>query len=223
MAIPVIMPKQGQSVETCIITEWVKKKGDAVKKGDVLFTYETDKASFETEAEAEGILLDIFFADGGEVPVLQNVAVIGAAGESSDAFRPGGAPVVVSEISDSKISKSTEPATEILKSEITSGKLKVSPRARVMAEKNGVDLSKINGSGPNGRIVASDIENASMQPAKIEASALQPVTSNLQPATPYTPPVASTLFSNNDYTVNKISNIRKLIAKAMHESISNSA
>ena len=89
MAIPVIMPRQGQSVETCILGEWVKKKGDFVKVGDILFSYETDKASFEEDAKAEGILLDVFFAEGDEVPVLVNVAVIGAAGESVDEFRPG--------------------------------------------------------------------------------------------------------------------------------------
>ena len=90
MAIPVLMPRQGQSVETCILGEWVKKKGDAVKVGDILFSYETDKASFEEDAKADGILLDVFFAEGDEVPVLVNVAVIGKAGESVDEFRPGG-------------------------------------------------------------------------------------------------------------------------------------
>jgi len=61
MATVVIMPKQGQSVESCIITEWNKKKGDKVTKGEILFSYETDKASFEEEAPVDGILLDLFF------------------------------------------------------------------------------------------------------------------------------------------------------------------
>ena len=60
MATPIIMPRQGQSVETCIITEWYKKKGDRVEVGDVLFSYETDKASFEEEAKEAGTLLEIF-------------------------------------------------------------------------------------------------------------------------------------------------------------------
>ena len=81
MAIPVIMPKQGQSVETCIITQWLKSKGEAVKTGDILFSYETDKASFDAESPGDGIMLDIFFQEGDEVPVLTNVAVIGNAGE----------------------------------------------------------------------------------------------------------------------------------------------
>ncbi|MBR3978798.1 MAG: lipoyl domain-containing protein, partial [Oscillospiraceae bacterium] len=68
MANAVIMPKAGITVESCIIGEWVKKVGDQVKVGDVLFTYETDKASFECESTAEGTLLDIFFEEGDEVP-----------------------------------------------------------------------------------------------------------------------------------------------------------
>ena len=88
MATAVIMPKQGQSVETCIITKWFKKKGDSVSVGDILFSYETDKAAFDLESPAEGILLEVFFGDGAEVPVLVNVAVIGKSGEATDSFNP---------------------------------------------------------------------------------------------------------------------------------------
>ena len=82
MAIPVIMPRQGQSVETCIITKWFKQKGDTVKNGDLLFSYETDKAAFDVESPADGTLLEIFYGDGAEVPVLVNVALIGNEGET---------------------------------------------------------------------------------------------------------------------------------------------
>lgn len=88
MAIPVIMPKQGQSVETCIITKWYIKKGDPVAKGDILLSYETDKAAFDLEAQADGILLDIFFPEGSEVPVLTNIAVIGSAGKKPQSSAP---------------------------------------------------------------------------------------------------------------------------------------
>ena len=87
MAIPVIMPKQGQSVESCILTEWYKEPGDSVSKGDLLFAYETDKAAFEEEAQAEGILLSRFYEAGDEVPVLVNVAVLGNKGEAVDEFQ----------------------------------------------------------------------------------------------------------------------------------------
>ena len=86
MATAVIMPKQGQSVETCIITKWFKQKGDSVSVGDILFSYETDKAAFDLESTAEGILLDVFFSEGAEVPVLANVAVIGKSGEETQSF-----------------------------------------------------------------------------------------------------------------------------------------
>ncbi|MDR2776106.1 MAG: 2-oxo acid dehydrogenase subunit E2 [Tannerella sp.] len=90
MATVVIMPKQGQSVESCILTEMKKKKGDHVAAGDILFSYETDKASFEEEAQVSGTVLEIFFSDGDEIPVLTNVMVIGNPGEPTEEFRPGG-------------------------------------------------------------------------------------------------------------------------------------
>ncbi|MCU0408817.1 MAG: lipoyl domain-containing protein, partial [Bacteroidales bacterium] len=89
MATAVIMPRQGQSVETCIITKWFRQKGDRVSAGDLLFSYETDKAAFDVEAPCDGLILDIFQAEGSEVPVLSNVAVIGSEGESAAAFSPG--------------------------------------------------------------------------------------------------------------------------------------
>ena len=83
------MPKQGQSVESCIVSEFKKKVGDTVKVGDVLFGYETDKATFEEESQVEGTVLAIFYKDGDEIPVLQNVMVIGQPGESFAEFAPG--------------------------------------------------------------------------------------------------------------------------------------
>ena len=222
MATPVIMPRQGQSVETCIITEWVKKKGEPVKKGDILFAYETDKASFEAEAEEEGILLDIFFSEGDEVPVLVNVAVIGQPGEATDIFRPGIESSAKQE--QKEFAENTEVQNIINKGSVSgkvaSGqKIKISPRARLMAEKNGIDISSVTGSGPNGRIIASDIEKADKQK---ESGAVISVSASTIKSS-YSPPPASTIHSDNDSTISKLSNIRKLIAKAMFESISNSA
>ncbi|HEX7713387.1 MAG TPA: lipoyl domain-containing protein, partial [Bacillota bacterium] len=77
MATPIIMPRQGQSVESCIIAKWYKKKGDPVKAGDILFSYETDKAAFDEEAKLDGVVLEIFCGEGDDVPVLTNVCVIG--------------------------------------------------------------------------------------------------------------------------------------------------
>ena len=80
MAEGVLMPKAGITVEECVITEWLKKPGDQVAVGDILFTYETDKATFECESTAAGTLLEIFYNDGDEVPVLVNVCAIGNPG-----------------------------------------------------------------------------------------------------------------------------------------------
>src|SRR4030042_5737750 len=88
MAIPIIMPKQGQSVDSCILTKWYKKKGDKINIGDLLFNYETDKASFDEEAKVSGTLLEIFFNEGDDVPVFTNVCVIGNPGENIDSFYP---------------------------------------------------------------------------------------------------------------------------------------
>ncbi len=91
MANAVIMPKAGITVESCIIGQWMKKVGDSVNVGDILFTYETDKASFECESTAAGTLLDIFFEEGDEVPCLVNVCAVGNPGEDTSALRGGSA------------------------------------------------------------------------------------------------------------------------------------
>ena len=90
MATAVVMPKAGITVESCIIGVWEKKVGDQIKVGDILFSYETDKASFECESTAEGELLEIFYGDGEEVTCLKNVCAIGTHGEDVSALRPAG-------------------------------------------------------------------------------------------------------------------------------------
>ena len=87
MAEGVLMPKAGITVEECVITEWLKKPGDQVAVGDILFTYETDKATFECESTAAGTLLEIFYNDGDEVPVLVNVCAIGNPGDDVSALK----------------------------------------------------------------------------------------------------------------------------------------
>ena len=235
MAIPVLMPRQGQSVETCILGEWVKKKGDAVKIGDILFSYETDKASFEEEAKADGILLDVFFAEGDEVPVLVNVAVIGAAGESVDEFRPGGQTAAPVAETAAAVEVVTEKATvpEVKTVSEPSGKIRISPRAKNLAEKSGVAYQQLQGSGPEGRIIERDIEAAAQvmpkltplaqEKAKAEGLKVGETATGLGGKA-----VAKDLISYNpiysdDFEVKKLTNMRKLIAKAMHASLQNSA
>ena len=235
MAIPVLMPRQGQSVETCILGEWVKKKGDAVKVGDILFSYETDKASFEEDAKADGILLDIFFAEGDEVPVLVNVAVIGAAGESVDEFRPGGqtAAPVAETVAAVEVVTEKLAAPEVKTITEPSGKVKISPRAKNLAEKSGVAYQQLQGSGPEGRIIERDIEAAAQALPKLTPLAQEKAKAEgLKAGETATglggKAVAKDLISYNpvysdDFEVKKLTNMRKLIAKAMHTSLQNSA
>ena len=235
MAIPVLMPRQGQSVETCIIGEWYKKKGNAVKVGDILFSYETDKASFEEEAKADGILLDVFFAEGDEVPVLVNVAVIGTAGESVEEFRPGGqaATQVAEGAAVTETKTEAVAASEVKTVAEQSGKVKISPRAKNAAEKLGVAYQQLAGSGPEGRIIERDIEAAAQalpkltplaqEVAKAEGMKVGETATGLGGKA-----VAKDLISYNpvygdDFEVKKLTNMRKLIAKAMHTSLQNSA
>ncbi len=236
MAVPVIMPRQGQSVETCIIGEWYKKAGDQVKKGDPLFSYETDKASFEEEAKEDGELLAVFYDDGDEVPVLTNVAVIGKKGEPVDEFRPGGT------AAPSEAPETVMETVVIAKEEIKSvpaenagsdGKVKISPRARIKSEKLGIPYENLDGTGPRGRIIARDIEAAvetvpSMTPfAKDKSSAeglvAAPSVTGLGGRVSAADLVAYNPVYGDDFEVKKLSNIRKLIAKSMRQSLQNSA
>ena len=236
MAIPVLMPRQGQSVETCILGEWYRKKGDAVKVGDLLFSYETDKASFEEDAKVAGILLDIFFVEGDEVPVLVNVAVIGNAGESVDEFRPGEA--TPTPVTSETIASATKAEVEVFASEVkkgteTSGRVKISPRAKHAAEKMGVAYQQLQGTGPEGRIIERDIEAAALvlpkltplaqEKAKAEGLKAGETTSGLGGKAVEKDLVSYNQIYNDDFEVKKLTNMRKLIAKAMHDSLQNSA
>ncbi|MBN2814352.1 MAG: 2-oxo acid dehydrogenase subunit E2 [Bacteroidales bacterium] len=213
MAIPIIMPRQGQSVETCIITQWFKHKGDTVKTGELLFSYETDKASFDVEATGEGKLLEVFFNDGDEVPVLTNVGVIGKAGENTAAFRPGNITNTLAQTGSSPESghqpeASVPTAVQVsAKADIETLTFRISPRARVMAAKLGINPCDIAGTGPNGRIIARDIEQASI--AGTAHAGISP-----------TPDHKSLKTGFED---KKLSNVRKIIARTMHESLSTSA
>ncbi len=218
MAVPVLMPRQGQSVETCILGQWYKTVGEEVSVGDILFSYETDKASFEEEAKEDGILLTTFFNEGDEVPVLVNVAVIGKKGESFDEFTPGGEPD-----EEKSEQKAQEEAPKVIEFEVdidpADKRIRISPLAKKMAEKKGVDIESIKGSGPHGRIIARDVESAE----KVVEKAVEQPKVAAAPKTVAPPAPAVVLESGNDFEIKSIPNIRKLIANAMHQSLQNSA
>ena len=226
MAEVVIMPRLGQSVESCIITRWEKKKGETVNEGDVLFCYETDKASFDEIAKASGILLEIFYGEGDEVPVLANVAVIGREGESVDAFRSSSftsASIELSSAADSVNVNSVNPVEASQGSlsfeTLSDIKLKISPRAKCVAQAKGISLVGIQGSGPNGRIIVMDVESAALTISKVESDKIRTLKSEKTVSTP----AFAQIISNDDFVDSALSNMRKLIAKGMHSSLQNSA
>lgn len=167
MAVEVLMPRQGQSVESCIIVGWKVKEGDTVKTGDALCEVETDKATFEVEAPADGTVLGIFYPDEADVPVLQVIAAIGAPGEDISSLRPGTSSAVSEqkpEAAKPVEEKKTAPAPAPVASDVrasSSGPVgKASPRAKKLAEQKGVDVSALAGSGPEGRVIERDVKAA---------------------------------------------------------------
>ncbi|MDL2233392.1 2-oxo acid dehydrogenase subunit E2 [Ruminococcaceae bacterium OttesenSCG-928-L11] len=167
MAAAVLMPKAGISVESCIITQWLKQPGDTIAKGDVLFSYETDKASFECESTEDGQLLEIFYGDGDEVPVLVNVCAVGAPGDDVSGLRPGGqesAPTAQSAPVQEAPAAAVQqpPAAEIPPA---SGDIKISPRAKNLAAKQGIDVRFAAPTGPYGRVIEQDIRTMMEQGA----------------------------------------------------------
>jgi len=272
MAEPILMPRQGQSVESCIISEWFVKKGDTVKEGDKLFSYETDKAVFEEEARVSGVVLDVFFSEGDDVPVLTIVGVIGEAGEDYSAFIPGGAASAPeSAFPEQKHGEkpTAQKASPVVQPEraadepAASGPGFISPRARNLAEKTGVDIRFAVPTGPNGRIIERDIRLLQQQDHLVANGAKegcmsieQPVpgsglggritTQDLQEraAQAKTPQFKAALSQAQGiaaasgsgeaatapqaqpaaaYRDVKLSNIRKVIARSMHESLSQTA
>lgn len=243
MANVVIMPKQGQSVESCIVTEFKKKVGDKVAAGDILFSYETDKASFEEEAKVEGTVLAVFFKDGDEIPCLTNVMVIGNAGESFAEFDPSasGQPSAAGSPAGPSASQAA-PATTGAEAgaavpEGASGNSgAVSPRARKLAEEKGVNLSQVAGSGPYGRVIERDVKAAAVNltglaKAKMaEGGMAAPAAGSGLAGTVKAGDLKVWKANHTDiagegaeFEVVKMSNMRKLIAKSMYNSLQNSA
>ncbi|GIK43375.1 MAG: dihydrolipoamide acetyltransferase component of pyruvate dehydrogenase complex [Chloroflexota bacterium] len=170
MATAVVMPKQGQSVESCLIVGWKKDVGDQVTAGEILAEVETDKALVEVESPAAGTVLALFFEAGDDVPVLTNIAAIGQPGEDISSLRPAGAkdkdsaaePVQTAvEVGN----QAKVPETALTKAVETAANAAVgiSPRARNLAKQKGLALVSLAGSGPAGRIIERDVQAALAQ------------------------------------------------------------
>ena len=196
----VIMPKEGITVESCIIGEWKKNVGDAVAVGDVLFTYETDKAEFECPSTAAGTLLAKFFEDGDEVPCLVNVCAVGNPGDAYEFLKPGAeapAPAAEAPVAEAPAAAAAPAAP---KAELTA----ISPRAMAKAVANNVNPALATGTGPKGRIIERDID-------KLIASGA---------AAAYAAPAAAEETAFEDV---KFGPVRKATAKSMTKSLSTMA
>jgi pyruvate dehydrogenase E2 component (dihydrolipoamide acetyltransferase) len=190
MATEVKLPRLGQGMESGTVVRWLKQEGDRVEKGEPLYELDTEKVTQEVEAEASGVLLQIA-VQVGEVPVGQTVAVIGEEGESlpeedetPDRVQPDeeGAEVGVEKPAEAPAREderrrgreasadTSEQVTEIREPR-RDGRVKASPLARRIARERGVDLAQVRGTGPEGRIVAEDVERAEVAPAPATAAA----------------------------------------------------
>ncbi len=232
MAVAVIMPKLGQSVESCIITEWYKNIGDRVEAGELLFAYETDKASFVYESKDDGVLLDIFFGVGQEVPVHTHVAVIGQHGEAYDNLRPGNEPAR-EPVRDAQTGETTVSSAKPGKQDQPSDKVRrISPRARNLAQRLGVEKINITGSGPQGRIIESDVQNyyenrpriTPLARAIMEQENIALDSTSVEPRKRVTSrDLTSAVIRDDEVEIVPLSNIRRIIAEGMQRSLQNAA
>ncbi|HEY8627970.1 MAG TPA: dihydrolipoamide acetyltransferase family protein [Gaiellaceae bacterium] len=225
MATEVKLPRLGQGMEAGTIVRWLKSEGDTVEKGEPLYELDTDKVTQEVEAEAGGVLLKIAIPEG-EVAVGKTIALIGEAGEEvTEAFgegedeQPGAAESDEADESAEKPARApardaerevgreasteapTEPqqqATTNGQPEANGGRVKASPLARRIARERGVDISALSGTGPEGRVVAEDVERA--------AASGTPTAAPARAAAP-----------SGEVEIEKLTSLRKTIARRMAE------
>ena len=233
MAQFVIMPRQGQSVESCIITTWHKKVGDTVAEGDILFSYETDKSAFDEAAQVSGTMLAILFEEGDVVPCLDNVCIIGEAGEDISAM--------VASAPAEEAAAETPAATEEVKAEVApvvtaapvqAGELiRISPRAKNLALQTGVDMTKVAPTGPHGRIIERDI-NAALDAGYVANTAAveaflagNPIVTEDTVEEAAAEKKAEVVVSDDvrAYDEEALSGVRRVIARQMHASLSEMA
>ncbi|HEV3478578.1 MAG TPA: dihydrolipoamide acetyltransferase family protein [Gaiellaceae bacterium] len=214
MATEIKLPRLGQGMESGTVVRWLKQEGEQVEKGEPLYELDTEKVTQEVEADASGVLLKIAVQEG-EVPVGQTIAVIGEEGEDVSVEEAPEEDASVEEASEEEGSRapardeerergreaSAEPSmseqiTEVREPSRGDGRVKASPLARRIARERGVELAQVRGTGPEGRIVAEDIERAVAAPAPAAAVAA--------PAMPAAEP-----------EVEQLTSIRKTIARRL--------
>ena len=164
----VLMPRLSDTMAEGVLSQWLKKQGDPVRKGDVLAEIETDKATMELEAYDEGVLERLLVPEGATVPIGQLIAVIG------DGHHVAAAPAAPPPAGPGPGKPATAPATPAA----AATQIRTSPLARKIAHSHGIDLATITGTGPGGRIVRADVEAAAASaedaPAAVAAASPPP-------------------------------------------------
>ncbi|MCK5201269.1 MAG: 2-oxo acid dehydrogenase subunit E2 [Spirochaetales bacterium] len=245
MADQILMPKLGNSVETCLITEWLKNEGDSVALGDVICTVETDKAAVDVEATSAGTVLKLLYPEGEEVPVLKPIVIVGKPGEEisvetsvpdNASVKTEPAPTVETPVSGDASGK-TDPVPPVM------GKLTetgfASPRARNLASAEGIDLSVIPGTGPSGRIIERDVLSRTKGTVSVSAAAIEKMlkSGGVRPAvgsgiggrvllsdiTDSQTNLTAELFPKGEQKEIPVKGIRKIISDLMLKSLTSSA
>ena len=210
----VTMPRLSDTMTTGTVATWLKKVGDAIKEGDILAEIETDKATMEFESFNAGTLLYIGVEEGGTAPVDTILAILGPAGTDVSGvvanFSVGGtaeAPKV----------EETKSAPALIVAEVqtntnASGRIFASPLAKKIAQDKGINLAQVKGTGENGRITKSDVENFTPSAASTPAQAVSQATSSVSAVKPFVP--AGEVFQEEI----KNSQMRKTIARRLSES-----
>ena len=211
MADEVKLPRLGQGMESGTIVKWLKAEGDQVEKGEPLYELDTDKVTQEVEAEASGVLLKITVPEG-EADVGTTIAVIGEQGEDVSAVKAGTAqPVAEAAQEEGSPGPAREPergreataaeqvaeARQPAQGNGAGARIKASPLARRIARERGIELGSLKGTGPEGRVVAEDVERAAASPA---------------PATPTT-----TLAPTGEVERVPLTSLRRTIARRLTE------
>jgi pyruvate dehydrogenase E2 component (dihydrolipoamide acetyltransferase) len=189
MATEIKLPRLGQGMESGTIVKWLKSEGEEVQKGEPLYELDTDKVTQEVEADASGVLLKIAVAEG-EVPVGKTIAVIGEQGESvevSEDAQEEGSPARAREQERERGRAASAPrgdmsdqVTEIRHPQSGNGRVKASPLARRIARERGIDLSNVAGTGPDGRVVAEDVERAAATGGPAATAAAAPIAEDVE-------------------------------------------
>ena len=225
MPTEILMPALSPTMEEGTLAKWLVKEGDTVSSGDLLAEIETDKATMEFEAVDEGIVGKLLVAEGSEgVAVNTAIAVLLEDGESTDDIgeaSPAPAPAAASAKPAPVAAETPAPSAPAPAAPVSASGTRVfaTPLARRIAADKGLDLAQVAGSGPHGRIVKSDVENATAQPATSAAPAATaaPATKVAPAATGPSTEQVLAMYADREYEEVKLDGMRKTIAARLTE------